>query len=616
MCGIAGICYTLPEIRNQTGILSMTRRLSHRGPDAEGYYQDEHIHLGHRRLSIIEVSSASNQPFHDHSGRYVIVYNGEIYNYKEVAKLLPDYPFKTKSDTEVILAAFSTWGSECLKHLNGMFAFAIWDKINKELFIARDRLGEKPLYYYQNHDAFVFSSEVRSIIASGLCEAKLNTEQLTTYLAYQAVIGGDTILQGINRLEAGHFGIYKNGKFSTFSYWQMYNVQPIEVSREEAKRSLESLLLRSVELRMVSDVPVGAFLSGGIDSSLMVACMAEVSKGPVNTFTICSTEQAYDESSFADIIAKKYNTRHSPILLKPQLFLEQIEDIMAAMDTPSGDGPNTYFVSKYTREAGIKVAISGLGGDELFAGYTKFRIYLRLLRNQWMLSLPKGLRKKSSQLLLKYGSARFMKMSHLLSLESWDLKSVYPALRNSNLFKDQTCLLSFPPGKDPVEQKLQNIENYTKELGFISQCTIGEMESYTRDVLLRDTDQMSMAHGLEVRVPFFDPDLFSYVISLSDEVKFPNTPKQLLVEALSPRLPSSVINRRKMGFTLPFNVWLRRDLKDFAQSSLEYLASRNEFQSDAVIKTWKLYLKEDPRVQWTAIWKLIVLSDWLRRNNL
>lgn len=617
MCGIAGICYPEPNLKKPVNaIKAMTEKLRHRGPDASGIFEDEVVQLGHRRLSIIEISEASNQPMHDYSDRFTIVFNGEIYNYRDIAKSLPHYPFRTKSDTEVILAAYSTWGTDCFRHFNGMFAFAIWDSQLQSLCIARDRIGEKPFYYVQDPGFFMFASEVRSILASGLWHAKLNSEQLSTYLAYQAVIGGDTMLEGVKRLEASQFGIYTKGSLTLQYYWQMHQIMPIDVPRKEALRSIQELMLRSISLRMVADVPVGAFLSGGIDSSLMVACMSELSSDPVQTFTICSEEQAYDESSFADIIAKKFKTKHHPIVLQPKYFLDQVEDIMLSMDTPSGDGPNTYFVSKYTREAGIKVAISGLGGDELFAGYTKFRIYLRLLRNQWMLTLPKGIRNRSAALLMRYGAARFQKMSHLLTLQSWDLKSVYPALRNSNLYKDQTGLLVNPNHYDPVESKLLSMEAYTRKLGFISQCTIGELESYTRDVLLRDTDQMSMVHGLEVRVPFFDPDLFSYVISLSDKIKFPNTPKQLLVEAMAPRIPIAVTNRKKMGFTLPFNVWLRKDLKEMAARRLEYLADRNEFQSDAVVKTWNRFLKDDPRVQWTSIWKLTVLSDWMQRNNV
>ena len=268
MCGIAGILNIKDNTRQVAAIQSMTDRIAHRGPDAEGIYADEHIALGHRRLSIIDLSESANQPMWDYSGRYVIVYNGEIYNYKEVKAQLKDYPFKTQSDSEVILASYTTWGVHCLEKFNGMFAFALWDTIDQVLFAARDRLGKKPFYYYHNTHHFIFSSEVRSMLASGLVERQLEDTFLSEYFTYQAAMNEHTMVRGIKRLEAGHYAIVKEGQFKTWPYWGYDHVDPCADDYRTAKGKVKDLLLDSVRLRMVSDVPVGAFLSGGIDSSL------------------------------------------------------------------------------------------------------------------------------------------------------------------------------------------------------------------------------------------------------------------------------------------------------------------------------------------------------------
>lgn len=384
MCGIAGIVNIHPKTRQATAIRLMTNRLAHRGPDAEGIYVDDHIALGHRRLSIIDLSAEANQPMWDYTGRYALVFNGEIYNYKDVRSTLKDYPFKTQSDSEVVIAAYAVWGPQGLQHLNGMFAFAIWDQQEKTLFAARDRLGKKPFFYNHTASHFIFGSEVRSILASGLVDGKLDENQLDEFFKYQAAQHDHTLIQGIRRMPAGHYMLIKNGQLSLQRYWGYDHLQPSTDHLSQAKAKVKDLFMDSIRLRMVSDVPVGAFLSGGIDSSLVVACMAEQSTSPVHTFTISFDEKKYDESPYAEIIAKQYRTDHHRINIRPEAFLESFDEILSSMDIPSGDGPNTYLVSKYTRQAGVKVALSGLGGDELFAGYNKFLIYYKLMSFGWL----------------------------------------------------------------------------------------------------------------------------------------------------------------------------------------------------------------------------------------
>jgi len=617
MCGIAGIVNFRENTRHTDAIRIMTDRIAHRGPDAEGIYVDEHIALGHRRLSIIDLQESANQPMWDHTGRYVLIYNGEIYNYREIKSNLKDYPFKTESDSEVILAAYATWGVHCLEKFNGMFAFAIWDTREEVLFMARDRVGKKPCYYHLAPDHFVFGSEVRSMLASGLVPRQLDTDHLTEYFRYQAPMNDHSMVRDIRHLRAGHYAIIRQGMMTEVPYWGYDAIQPSSDDASLAKRKVRDLLLDAVRLRMVSDVPVGAFLSGGIDSSLIVACMAEQSEAPVNTFTISFDEKDYDESVYAQQIATQYKTNHHRILIRPEEFLYSVEEILTSLDTPSGDGPNSYLVAKHTRAANIKVALSGLGGDELFAGYNKFMIYHKVMKYSWLLHIPLYVRRSFAKLINTLGPDHtYSKLASLASLKKWDLPSVYPLLRSAYGSDEINKLLVKPNQVDTVQQRLEDINGVVSWMGDFSKCTIGEMETYTRDVLLRDTDQMSMAYALEVRVPFFDYRLIEYVLSLPDHIKYPHTPKQLLVDAMAPRLPAEVSQRKKMGFTLPMKHWLKNELATMAGEKIAYLADRKEFNSDEVINKWKNFNNGDERILWTRIWKLVVLSDWLQRNNL
>src|SRR4030095_8694252 len=328
MCGIAGIVNINHHNLQHAAIQSMTNRIVHRGPDAEGFFIDEDIALGHRRLAIIDLKESANQPMADYSDRYIIIFNGEIYNYQDIKAKLSDYPYRTDSDSEVILAAYAKWGSSCLKEFNGQFAFAIWNKKEKELFIARDCVGEKPLYYYLSSQYFVFGSEVRSLLSSGLVPKELDVKYISEFLMYQAPLDSHTLIKDVRQLKAGHFAIVKGNQIKELPYWGYDETKPVKDDLNIAKKKIKELFTDSVRLRMISDVPVGAFLSGGIDSSLVVACMAEISDKPVNTFAISFREKEYDESVFADQIATKYKTNHHKILIQPEEFLYSIDEIL------------------------------------------------------------------------------------------------------------------------------------------------------------------------------------------------------------------------------------------------------------------------------------------------
>jgi len=617
MCGIAGIV-NIGHLRNQEqAITAMTNCVAHRGPDAEGFYIDENIALGHRRLSIIDLSTLANQPMSDATGRYTIIFNGEIYNYKEVKSQLPDYPYKTKSDSEVLLAAYSKWGIKCLDKLNGMFAFAIWDKLEKKLILARDRLGKKPLYYFLTKDYFVFGSEVRALLSSGLVSRKLNEEYLSEFLMFQAPIGSHSLVKDLKQLEAGHFGVLSAGIFEKHSYWNYEHIQPSTDNYETAKKNVRDLFEDAVKVRMISDVPIGAFLSGGIDSSLIVSCMASLSQLPIETFSISFDEKEYDESAYAERVAEIYKTNHLRIVLRSDEFLHSTDEILSAMDSPSGDGHNTYIVAKYTRQSGIKVALSGLGGDELFVGYNKFMLYHRIMRNKWWLGLPFIIRKPLASIIHSISKDhKKNKLADVLQLSHWDLATIYPELRNSFRKAEAEKLVIHHQAESLVHHTLKQIEKHAGWMGEFSKCTIGEMETYTRDILLRDTDQMAMAHALEVRAPFLDYRLLEYVLSLPDEYKYPHSPKKLLVDAFESKLPDDIVNRKKMGFSFPMDRWFRKDLAEMVRTRITYLADRKEFNGTAIMNLLSRFNQHDKQVTGSKIWQLVVLSDWLERNQL
>lgn len=618
MCGIAGIAGLKDETRLNTIIRKMNSSMSHRGPDADGVYIDKQIALGHRRLSIIDLSTSANQPFKDNSERYIIVFNGEIYNFQEVKLQLKDYDFKTNGDTEVIMAAYIKWGAACLQYFKGMFAFAIWDTKEQQLFAARDRFGVKPFYYYDKDGLFLFASEIRAILSSNLMPPAIDELALYDYLMFQSVISPATLIKQVKQLSAGHYMIWKNGTSEIKKYYDVtesrHEIE--EQSYGQVKSKVRDLLYKAVERRLVSDVPLGTFLSGGIDSSIIAGIMAETNSKQTNAFTIAFDEEQYDESEYAALIAKKFNLNHTKVLLKPTDFLNELPTALSAMDSPSGDGLNTYVVSKAIRKSGIVVAMSGLGGDELFAGYSIFRQYLQLQKYKGILGFAHNFHSLGS--LLPDGNKLLWQMKKLLQIPSANINDVYPAFRQ---ILDKTAIakltkLNASKGYSGQLQMLKENLPAIQKHNFLSQVSIADYMGYTQHVLLKDTDQMSMASSLEIREPFFDHELIEYVLNVPDKFKLGKTPKSLLVDATNPILPDEIINRKKQGFVLPYDHWLRNELKSFCQQKINDLASRSLFNGKAVQEFWQNYLNKKANIRWADIWILIVLENWLQTNNV
>lgn len=620
MCGISGIVSSADTRSLPDTIRRINDCMSHRGPDADGFFIDEGIALGHRRLSILDLSTAANQPFTDASGRYVMVFNGEIYNFQEIRKKLPDYPFHTSGDTEVIIAAFAKYGAECLQLLRGMFALAIWDKQECSLFLARDRFGVKPLYYHQAGHRFVFASELRAILDSGWLPRRLNRSALTDYLKYQAFTSPLTPIEGVCEVPAGTYMIFRDGRIETRTWWELTaQKRPIaEDNIAGIHKRIRELLYQSVERRLVSDVSLGAFLSGGIDSSAVVAIMSQVNPGATNAFTIAFEEKDYNELPYAELIARKYKVNHTKLLLRPQDFLDQLPDALNAMDSPSGDGLNTYLVSKAIRNSGIIVALSGIGGDELFAGYPFFKQFLAIKKRRAIFDHTLGLRKTLSAL-LPPSDQKMIRIKGLLEVPASDVSAIYPLFRqiqNPGVLRRLYGRLRPIEEANTLEKNLRSKQQALDRFAFLSQVSIADYLGYTQSVLLKDTDQMGMAVSLEAREPFFDNDLVEYVLNIPDKFKFPAYPKKLLVESLGDLLPPEIVFRKKQGFVLPYDLWMRGDLRGFCDEKIRGLAARGIFEEEKMVAYWNRFLERRSNIRWSDIWIFVVLEHWLEKNQV
>lgn len=623
MCGISGI-HGLEQLTSPEAIVGrMNDAIAHRGPDAAGVWRGGNVVLGHRRLSIIDLSHASDQPFRSTDGRYTIAFNGEIYNYRALKAELTGVSWRTGSDTEVLLEAYARWGLECLHRLEGMFAFAVHDAVTDELVLVRDRMGIKPLYWYRDDKHLLFASEIRALLASDMVPRRLDRDALVDHLRYQTVHAPSTMVKDVRMLQAGHWMRIADQEVTVARWYD-----PVEASRKqvlpeslpEIQREVKDRLTRAVEKRLVSDVPFGAFLSGGIDSSAVVGLMAQVSSAPVHTFSVVFDEAEFSEEKYARIVADKFSTRHTAIRLRPEDMLRMLPDALAAMDHPSADGPNTYVVSKVTKEAGITMALSGLGGDEVFAGYPVFTRSIGLWNRRWVTQFPGPLRNLLASIIARARpSITSDKFGELLRLGTFSVDDTYPVSRLG--FTDRELATVLDRDRLPANEVRNILHQLLRVDGahylpLLSQVSLGELSTYLQNVLLRDTDQMSMAHALEVRVPFLDHDLVEFVLGVNDQLKYPHSPKKFLVDSLGDLLPDEVVHRPKMGFTMPWELWMRNQLSGFCAERMARLGQRPLFRPGAVIGLWERFLARDARVNWARIWSLVVLEDWLERHGI
>jgi asparagine synthase (glutamine-hydrolysing) len=616
MCGINGILGLGTLVVKENIILRMNQAMIHRGPDAGDTYHDDHISLGHRRLSIIGLDETGNQPMKSSNKDVVLVFNGEIYNYKELKLLTPTYPYKSHTDTEVIIALYQSYGFEkMLELIDGMFAIALWDVSKKKLCMARDRFGKKPFYYSIVEDGtgrkqLVFSSEIRALIASELFLPKLNKDVLGEYLQIQCVREPNTIVKDVFQLPASNFcivdieqaNLIPSSKLTSKSFWSLnINEEFTDIDYSQAVKVGRDLFYKSIEKRMISDVPLAAFLSGGIDSSCVVAGMTQLTSNKINTINISFTEQELSEKKYAEMVAEKFNTNHQNIIVNESFFLDEVIEAINNMDHPTGDGVNSYIVSKAAKNAGFTVALNGTGADEFFAGYQLFSVLngMRKMEKLGLSHFINGLTDISKKIKVLQNS----KLSRFLENRNMNTAMMYLKIRTLFNLTDHDFRM------------IDVMYNSTFDKNhWISQITEWELESYLKPVLLSDVDNMSMATSLEVRLPFMDHQLATFAYSLSDSVKITKQPKQLLIDFLDGSLPEEIWNRKKMGFTLPWKFWINTVLKDFVEAGLSMLESIDLFKS--LIATERECFKHDVNIKWPRIWALAVLGHWIKNNNI
>jgi len=585
------------------------------------------VGLGNRRLAILDLSPLGHQPMHDAETGNWIVYNGEIYNFRDVRGELEQAGdvFVSHSDTEVVLKAYARWGGRCLTKFRGMFAFALWDARSHSLFIARDPMGIKPLYFVQSGSYFLFSSEVRTLLGTGLVRPRIDQAGLINYLTFGSAYDPFTLVESVRALPPGHALTWTNGTLRQSAYWDLVDDESgrgltatsISTDSEQgALAQLQPLLEEAVRLQLVSDVPVGVFLSGGIDSSALVSILSRGGVTP-STFSIVFREAEFSEAEHSRAIARKFRTDHHEINISQVDVLTAIPHALGAMDLPTMDGVNTFFVSRETRAAGVKVALSGLGGDEVFAGYSNFRTVPRMERfAQLWKHLPHAVR----------GS--FAAAFSLLSPENDQNRKLASLARDNGRVLHPYFLtrMLFTPGQRDL--LLPGADAATIESAAASQCDrlrralaldpvnrISYLESrcYMLNTLLRDADFMSMSQGLEVRVPLIDHQLAKAVLSLPGAWKLNSTPKKLLVEALAGSLPDDVVHRPKRGFTLPFEHWMRQELRSeiapvLAQKHIKDGPLGGLLDGNQVQNIWEDFLRGT--VSWSRPWSLYVLQRW------
>jgi asparagine synthase (glutamine-hydrolysing) len=628
MCGIAGLFRPAGLAPDDVAAVErMTAAQSHRGPAASGFFSDERIALGHRRLSIIDLSAAANQPMSNEDGTIRITYNGEIYNYQELRGELVEcrHHFRSHSDTEVIVHGYEEWGIErLLEKLRGMFAFGLYDH-RRGLLLARDRLGIKPLYYYEDRDAgiLLFASEVKALLTSGLVPNVRDMQAVAGFLLTGSVPAPATIIKRVSSVPAGHYLAVHDAGTIIRKSWDL-NGAALDGSADI--EHIRALLQDSVSRHLMSDVPLGVFLSGGVDSGALVALAtramtssSDAAAEPVvqafrpaqpisrahrlKTLTVVFDETQFNESAEAAAVARRFGTDHQEIRVTRSEFVSELPKILAAMDQPTNDGVNTYFVSRAARQAGLTVVLSGLGGDEVFWGYTHYR-WLNG-RAAWLAACPYAARQLLTKGAALWGRARgrenLMRMDFLQTGAS--TRELYLLLRG--FFPPQHIMRLLDIDRGDVDAIVEQHFEATLAADATRASAFNriELKRYLHDQLLRDTDVFSMAHSIEARVPFLDDPVVEYVANLRQAEKMANgVNKPLLVGAVDDPLLLKAAAAKKMGFSFPMDVWM----KDSAADLEDMAVGGGVLNRSAVKSLWKEF--RAGHLHWSRAWALTVLG--------
>lgn len=617
MCGIAGFIGS----GDSKTLSSMVRTLKHRGPDDTGVWLDGVVGLGHARLSIIDLSPAGHQPMHSRSKKCTVVFNGEIYNYKELKKELEEkgVPFVSESDTEVLLAMYEAYGLECFSRLDGMFAVALYDHEQKALVIARDRMGEKPLHFASFKDAFIFASEPKALFEHTSVARALDADSTASYLTFDAVLTPRSIYSGVSKLPPATYAVYSEGLLTTHVYWHPPKEGEGGLSFDSALKRLDSLFENSVRKQLVADVPVGVFLSGGLDSSLVAYYATRASKSPVHTFSLGFKEASYDESSYAKEVATALGTIHHERIVSAQEVRDALPELSRSLDEPIADPAllANYLLSKFAREH-VTVALGGDGSDELFAGYPTFTAEKYLA---WYLIIPALIRRNVIEPVV-----RALPVSH--TYFSFDFKAKQ-FLRGANAkepYIHQAWLSSFSEQerKEILTASFQSrihtdplvrIDEYLAEVpkkNTHMRATYFYLRTYLLDVILAKVDRASMQCSLEVRAPYLDKEIVEFALLLPESFKQQGSVgKYILRKLMHGKLPPTAVTRGKHGFGLPVGEWFRGEWQELLREtlSMEKLERQGIFLPDVVERLIEEHVQGSHNHR-KKLWSLLMFQLW------
>jgi asparagine synthase (glutamine-hydrolysing) len=625
MCGISGIfAFTEQGRQYLSQIGASTQSLISRGPDSGGTFVKKNVALGHRRLSIIDTSNAAAQPFTDSSGRYTLVFNGEIFNYKELREKLKQKgcAFRSESDTEVLLQLYILEKEKCLERLDGEFAFAIYDHTGESIFLARDRFGIKPLYFYHSPDAFIFASELKAIVAFGI-KFHLDRASLLTYLQLNYIPAPDSIYEEVKKAGAGEYitvdasGKIKHQTYYTIPFAQLQG----NTDYTTATNRLKTLLENSVKARMIADVPLGAFLSGGVDSSIITAIAAQ-QVSHLNTFSIgYRDEPLFDETKYAELLSRKYNTEHTVFRLSNDDLFANLYTVLDYLDEPFADSSAlaVNILSMHTRKQ-VRVALSGDGADELFGGYNKHEAELKARKKGLVSRLVKG----SGALLEQLPKSRNSKSGNTL-------RQLQKFSEGMKLDEKERYWRWAGFSSEEQAEKLLLGASLTREYSDRKKNILRNLGSDYNSVLLTDTqlvlqndmlvkaDRMSMCHGLELRIPFLDHRLVDFAFSLPSEYKIDGKErKKILKEAFRDELPAEILKRKKQGFEVPLLRWFKTDLESTIREDLlgeEFLREQGIFNGEEIEKIKRQLFSASPNDSVSVVWGLIVFQYWWKKNK-
>ena len=626
MCGICGIIAVNSKI-DKNNLQAMCEKLVHRGPDDEGTYISQgskySVGLGHRRLSIIDLSKNGHQPMPNENHSAWLVFNGEIYNYQKLRKELKDrgHQFRSNTDSEVVLHLYEDFAEDCLSHLQGMFAFAIWDEKQEKLFLARDRLGQKPLLYSYDGRRFCFASEFSALLASGVVNKDINQKAIDQYLTFGYVPAPSTIYKKVFKVLPAHYGIFQNSKLKLQKYWDLNYSPKISISEDEASQELIRLLKKATSTRLVSDVPLGAFLSGGIDSSTVVALMSQLSN-KVKTFSIGFDESDFSELKYARNIAKRYSTDHNEFIVKPKA-LEILPLLVERYGEPYADSSAipSYYVAQETKKY-VTVALNGDGGDESFAGYERYQaMKLAESYNRLPAFFREGLRQVIINVVpdsadFKNKRRRLRRFSENISLPFYPRYCRWVSMiddKNKNILYSENFKKQLT--NHNLSDWLRDYPNLPDDMELIDRLMAIDIKTNLANDLLVKMDIASMANSLETRSPFLDQEVMQFAAMLPGNFKLKKLIKKyILKESIKNLVPSDNIHRKKMGFGVPVGKWMREELRDYTQDVIlsKRALKRGYFNSDN-LKSYVNKHLNGSKDHASGLWTLLMFELWHQR---